>query len=64
MFSDTENVKQVNACFVDDLHNRVVAQMASVVEVTHLNLQFIVKLVYGLLLKFDARHAQVLQQFE
>jgi hypothetical protein len=62
VFSDTEKTKQVNACFVGNPHNGVVAQMAPVVEVTDLNLQLIVKLVGRLLVKFDGWHAQVLQQ--
>lgn len=53
----------MDACLVNNPHDGIVAQMAPVIEVAHLDLKFIVKLVGRLLLKFDAWHAQVLQQF-
>jgi hypothetical protein len=52
----------MNPRLVNNPYNRIVPQTTSVIEVAHLDLKFIVKLVRGLFLKFDARHAQVLQQ--
>jgi len=44
-------------------YHRIVPQTAPVIDVTYLELKLIVKLVRRLFLKFDALHAQVLQQF-
>ena len=53
----------MNACFMNNPYHRIVPQTAPVIDVTYLELKFIVKLVRRLFLKFDALHAQVLQQF-
>lgn len=44
-------------------YHGIVPQTAPVIDVTYLELKFIVKLVHRLFLKFDALHGQVLQQF-
>ena len=41
----------MNACLMNNPYNRIVTQMAPVIEVTHLDLKFIVKLVRRLLLE-------------
>lgn len=61
VFSNMKIVKQMNACLVGDTDDRIVAQMGCVVEVAHLNLNVIVKLVFWLFFEFNSRHAEVLQ---
>jgi len=61
-FSSPESLKHVYPCLVNDPYNGVVTKVAGVIEMTHLDLKVVVKLVLGLFFKFDAWHPQYLHQ--
>jgi hypothetical protein len=63
IFCDTERAKQMNACLMNNPYHRIVPETAPVIDVTYLELKFIVKLIRRLFLKFGALHTQFLQQF-